>query len=64
MALRFGESFQRPVDFYTGLPDPDAPEMVRLNTTRPNGSGYVVLRDPDVPPPHDSPMGTNCPTGN
>lgn len=63
MAQRYGESFQRPMDPYTGLPDQMMPEMVRLNTTRPGGSGIVVLRDPDAPPPSDSSMGSNSPTG-
>jgi len=63
MAQRYGESFQRPMDPFTGQPIPEMPEMVRLNTTRPGGSGYVVLRDPEPPPPNDSALGSNSPTG-
>lgn len=66
MAQRYGESFQRPIDPYTGLPIPGAPEMAVINNNRPSGGGYVILRD-DLPltqPPPSGPGGPYDPSGN
>jgi hypothetical protein len=45
MARQYGEGFRRPADPFTGLPIPGAPAMAVMQTTRPSGPGYVVLRD-------------------
>lgn len=55
MVQQYGESFNRPTDPMTGEPIPGAPAMVVLSTTRPGGSGFVILRDEGGPPTAPSP---------
>lgn len=56
MAERYGQGFQRPVDFFTGKPFPGAPEMATIRNNLHGPNGHVILRDtnPPAPPPPEN----------
>jgi hypothetical protein len=68
MARQYGESFQRPIDPFTGLPYPGMPAMAVISNNRPSGPGVVYLRDEEdgtpPPAPRTGPGGPPDPSGN